>query len=174
MSQEGVHIKYVSWQQCTLPGLSCGCETWSLQGLQVTEKNVLKIINVLWILSGWKQAVLLALNNCAPLAVLCIAQYYAVMVRGEGSRYILLGPANPTGPWDLPTLNMFFSDHTNITGITHFFACLSRLVYTSYNISFIFLCKILCYKDQSHFGTDAVLTADIAASMFRILTRLDE
>jgi len=55
-----------------------------------------------------------------------------------------------------------------------FFACLSRLEYTSYIISFISLCKILCYKAQRHFGSDAMLTADIAASMFRILTGLDE
>jgi len=105
---------------------------------------VLKIINVLCFLSGRKQAVQLALNNWAPLTVLCIAQYYAVMMRGEGSRYTLLGPANPTGPWDPCILNMFFSDHTNITGIMHFFTCLSRIVCTSHIISFISLCKNLC------------------------------
>ena len=105
---------------------------------------MLKIINVLCIQSGWKQAVLLALNNCAPLTVLCIAQYYAVMMRGEGSWYILLGPANPTGLWDPSILNMFFSGHTSNTGTMHFFAYLSRLVYTSQNFSFISLCKTLC------------------------------
>jgi len=87
ISQEGVHIKYVSWQQCTLPGLSCGCETWSLEGLQVTDKNVLKIINLLCLLSCRKQAVLLAVNNCAPHTVLCIAQCYAVMMRGDDKRW---------------------------------------------------------------------------------------
>jgi hypothetical protein len=65
-------------------------------------------------------------------------------MRGEGSQYISLGPANPTGPWDPPMLNMFFSHHTNITGTMHFFAYLSRLVYTSHIISFISLCKTLC------------------------------
>ena len=61
-----------------------------------------------------------------------------------GSRYILMGPANPTGLWDPPMMNMIFSDHTNITGTMHFFACLSRLVYTLHIISFVSLCKILC------------------------------
>ena len=105
---------------------------------------MLNFVNVLCLLSGWKQAVLLALNNCAPPTVLCIAQYYAVMMRGEGTRYILLGPVNPTGPWDPPILNMFISDHTNITGSMQFFACLSRPVYTSHIISFVSLCKTLC------------------------------
>jgi hypothetical protein len=71
-------------------------------------------------------------------------------------------------------LNMIFSDHTNITGTMHFFACLSRLVYTLHIISFVSLCKPCVYEDQSHYGYDAVLPADIAASMFRILTGLDE
>ena len=65
-------------------------------------------------------------------------------MRGEGSQYILLGPANPTGPWHPPILNTFFSDHTNITSTMHFFACLSRPVYASHTISFISLCKTLC------------------------------
>ena len=32
-----------------------------------------------------KKAVLLALNNCAPLTVLCIAQYYVVTMISDGS-----------------------------------------------------------------------------------------
>jgi hypothetical protein len=85
-----------------------------------------------------------------------------------------MGPANPTGLWDPPMMNMIFSDHTNITGTMHFFACLSRLVYTPHIISFVSLCKPCIYEEQSHSGYDAVLTAHIAASMFRILTGLDE
>ena len=65
-------------------------------------------------------------------------------MRGEGSQYILLGPANPTGPWDPLILNIFFCDHTNITSTMHFFVCLSRPVYASHIISFISLCKTLC------------------------------
>ena len=46
---------------------------------------------------------------------------------------------------------------------------------TLYTLFLLFLCVKSCvYEDQSHFGYDAVLTADIPASVFRILTGLDE
>jgi len=46
---------------------------------------------------------------------------------------------------------------------------------TLHTLFLSFLCVKPCiYEDQSNFGYDAVLTADIAASMFRILTGLDE
>jgi hypothetical protein len=52
---------------------------------------VLKIINVPCLLSGSKQAVLLVLHSCVPLTVLCIAQYYAVMIRGGGEQVHITG-----------------------------------------------------------------------------------
>ena len=135
---------------------------------------MLKIMNVLCIRSGRKQAVLLALNNCVPLTVLCIAQYYAVMTRGEGSRYILLGARQPSRALGPTYIEYFFSDRTTITSTMHFFACLSDLctLHTLF-LPFVYV-KSCVYEDQSRFGYDAELTLDIAASMFRNLTGLDE